>query len=92
MVNSPEWIETAGAVRQLFTAFQQYGLDEVAAAHALRILRSLVYGYVMNEMSGSFDLPADKGESGLAVDVFLRGLPALTPCSHEYRSRSAPTA
>lgn len=91
IVESPEWMEASGAVRQLFArAFRQCGLDEAAAAHAIRILRSLVHGYVINEMSGSFYLPADKDESfDLAVDVFLRGLPALMPCSHEYRSRSA---
>jgi hypothetical protein len=93
MVESPEWMEAARALRQLFIkAFQQYGLDEVAAAHAHRILRSLVYGYVTSEMLGAFYLPADNNESfDLAVDVVLRGLPALTPCSHEYRSRSAAT-
>ena len=91
MIQSPEWMEAAGAVRQLFVrALQQCGLDNEAAGYAIRMLRSLVHGYVVNEMSGSFYLPGDQNESfDLAVDVFLRGLPALMPCSHEYRSRNA---
>jgi hypothetical protein len=53
MIESSEWMEAASAVRQLFIkAFQKYGLDEVAAGHALRMLRSLVHGYVIGEMSG----------------------------------------
>lgn len=91
MIDSPEWMEAAGAVRQLFLkAFKQCGLKEVAAVHAMRMLRSLLHGYVLNEMSGSFYLPTDEDESfDLAVDVFLRGLPALMPSSHEYRARIA---
>lgn len=91
MVDSPEWMEAAGSVRQLFMdAFKQCRLDEEAAGHAMRMLRSLLHGYVLNEMSGSFYLPANQDESfDLAVDVFLRGLPALMPSSHEYRSRIA---
>lgn len=90
IVESAEWMQAADAVQQLFfRALKQCGLDEIAAGHALRMIRSLVHGYVISEMSGSFYLPADQDESfDLAVDVFLRGLPALMPCSHEYRSRS----
>ena len=39
--------------------------------------------------ANTFGWTADHDESfDLAVDVFLRGLPALMPCSHEYRCRS----
>ena len=47
IVESPEWMQAFRAVRQLFEkAFSECGLDEVGATHALRILRSLVRGFV----------------------------------------------
>jgi hypothetical protein len=85
MVESKEWMEASIALRQLFAkAFSEYGLDESAGAHALRMLRSLVRGFVVNEMSGSFYASADSDESfELAVEVFICGLPALTrTCRH----------
>jgi hypothetical protein len=78
MVESPEWMEAARALRHLFIkAFRQYGLDEVAAAHAHRILRSLVYGYVASEMSGAFYLPPDKNESFDLATSTGHGAPRL---------------
>jgi hypothetical protein len=54
MIESPEWMAAFTAVRQLFQkAFAKCGLDDLAAAHAMSILRSLVRGFVINEMSGS---------------------------------------
>ena len=79
MIESPEWMAAFAAVRQLFEkAFSECGLDDLAAAHAMRILRSLVRGFVINEMSGSATASADFDESfDLAMDVFIGGLPAL---------------
>jgi hypothetical protein len=79
MVESPEWAAAFGAVRQLFEkAFAECGLDGVIAAHALRILRSLIRGFVINEMSGSPTASPDFDESfDFAMDVFLGGLPTL---------------
>ena len=79
IVESPDWMAAFTAVRQLFEkAFAECGLDERASAHALRILRSLVRGFVVNEMSGSAAAWADFDESfDFAMDVFLGGLPAL---------------
>jgi hypothetical protein len=64
-------------VRQLFEkALAECGLDDLAAAHAMRILRSLVRGFVINEMSGSAAASADFDESfTFAMDVFLAGCP-----------------
>jgi hypothetical protein len=51
MVESPEWMAAFVAVRRLFEkAFSECGLDDMATAHALRTLRSLVRGFVINEM------------------------------------------
>lgn len=79
IVESKEWMEASLALRHLFAkAFSECGLDEMAGAHALRMLRSLVRGFVVNEMSGSFYTSADNDESfELAVEVFICGLPAL---------------
>jgi hypothetical protein len=84
MIESPEWMTAYTAVRQLFEkAFAECGLDEVAAAHAIRILRSLVRGFVINEMSGSAAASADFDESfDFAIDVFIGGLPVLVKKPH----------
>ena len=84
MIESPEWMAAFTAVRQLFEkAFAECGLDDLAAAHAMRILRSLVRGFVINEMSGSAAASADFDESfTFAMDVFLAGLPVLRGKPH----------
>lgn len=76
---SKEWMDGSITMRQLFTGiFLECGLDETAAVHALRMLRSLVRGFVVNEMSGSFHAAASNDESyELAIDVFICGLPVL---------------
>ena len=44
------------------------------------MLRSLVRGFVLNEMAASFLEPLDYEESfKLVVDAFILGLPAFTP-------------
>ncbi len=80
LVQNAEWMEAATALQQIFMErFRECGLDEVASAHALRMVRSLVRGFVVNEMSGSFFASADLDESfELAVDLFIDGLPALS--------------
>jgi hypothetical protein len=79
IVDSPEWMDAFLAVRKLFErAFEECGLDEITGDHALRILRSLVRGFVINEMSVPYSVLADFDKSfELAVDMFLEGLPAL---------------
>jgi hypothetical protein len=84
MIESREWTAAYTAVRELFEkAFAECGLGEVATAHAMRILRSLVRGFVINEMSGSAAASANFDESfDLAMDVFLGGLPTLVKKPH----------
>jgi Tetracyclin repressor-like, C-terminal domain len=96
MIESPEWMAAFTAVRRLFEkAFAECGLEEVAAAHALRILRSLVRGFVINEMSGSAAASAEFDESfDFAMDIFLGGLPALRinqPCARNIAVSTLPT-
>ncbi len=73
-------MEAATALQQiLIEKLKQCVLDEVASNHALRMVRSLVRGFVLNEMLGSFFTSVDLDESfELAVDVFFDGLPALS--------------
>jgi hypothetical protein len=72
-------MEAFVGVRRLFEkAFEDCGLDEHACEHALRILRSLVRGFVVNEMSLPYSASAEYDDSfDLAVEIFLNGLPIL---------------
>lgn len=94
ILESEEWMEASKAVTKLFIpAFTQCGLDEVAAVHGIRMLRCLVRGFVVNEMSGSFYASSDYDESyELAIDVFIRGLPALMrdPRQRDFKVVSEP--
>jgi hypothetical protein len=78
--DSPDWQE-AGA--ELFgiahRVFVQVDIEGEHAAQALRILRSLVRGFVISEMAASFFVePAEyQHEFDRGIDVFICGLPAL---------------
>jgi Tetracyclin repressor-like, C-terminal domain len=88
MVESPEWMAAFTAVRRLLEkVFTECGLDDIAAAHASRILRSLVRGYVINEMSGSATASDFDESFDFAMDVFLGGLPALLRKPHCAKER-----
>lgn len=58
-------IRRAGAaiLATVFDALRGYGLDERAAIHATRSLRSAVHGFVSLEASGGFGLDVDVEES-----------------------------
>ena len=77
--DSPEWrregeLLTAIAVR----VFESAGLNREQAINALQILRALVRGFVLHEMSASFLDTVDYDRIyAVAVDVFIRGLDAL---------------
>ena len=77
--DSPEWrregeLLTAIAVR----VFESAGLNREQAINALQILRALVRGFVLHEMSTSFLDTVDYDQIyAVAVDVFIRGLDAL---------------
>ena len=79
LADSPEWrregeLLTAIAVR----VFESAGLDREQAINALQILRALVRGFVLHEMSASFLDTVDYDQIyAVAVDVFIRGLDAL---------------
>jgi hypothetical protein len=79
--DSPEWRQAAIELSKIvFRVFAEVGLDGEPAQQALRMLRSLVRGFVLSEMAASFLEPLDYEESfKLALDVFMLGLPAFTP-------------
>jgi hypothetical protein len=79
IVDSPEWRregeKLAGFVLSVLAGI---GLTGRPAIHALRILRALVRGFVLHEMTSSFLEPLDCDETfGIAVEVYIRGLSAL---------------
>lgn len=52
-----------------------YGLDDEAAIHAVRGLRSIFHGFASLEQRGGFGLPLDLNVSfRLLIDAFLSGL------------------
>ena len=77
--DSPEWRSAymeLGAVT--LGVFGQLGVRGEQAQHALRIMRSLVRGFVLHEMSSSFLEPQTHEQSyELAIKVFTEGLSAL---------------
>jgi hypothetical protein len=78
--DSAEWRQAALELSKIvFCVFAEVGLDGEPAQQALRMLRSLVRGFVLNEMAASFLEPLDYEESfKLAMDAFMLGLPAFT--------------
>ena len=89
----PDWREAGLALSR--TVFQVFGrIDVVAevAEQALRILRSLVRGFVLNEMAGSFLIePQEYAETfDLGIQQSILGLPALkAPTSRPCRPPTA---
>jgi hypothetical protein len=81
VTDSPEWRAALTELSQtVFCVFADIGLEGEAAQHALRVLRSFVRGYVLNEMAASFLEPLDYQESfELGIEMFILGLPALGP-------------
>jgi hypothetical protein len=79
MTDSPEWRREGQLLGILaLTVFASAGICGEPAIEALRMLRALVRGFVVHEMSGSFLEEVDYDKSyRLAVDVFIRGLDAL---------------
>jgi Tetracyclin repressor-like, C-terminal domain len=77
--DSPEWRQALSELSQTaYRVFSQVALDGQPAQQALRMLRSLVRGFVLNEMVASFLEPLDYGVSfELAIDAFVLGLPAF---------------
>lgn len=77
--DSPEWQEGGKDLAQtIFSVFAEFGIEGERAPHAVRILRSLVRGFILNEMASSNSKPLEFRHSYvLAVNMFIHGLPAL---------------
>ena len=79
MIESPEWMAAFMAVRRLFeNAFAECGLDDVAPAHAIRILRSLVRGFVINEMRAL--LPHRRTSASPSTSLWMSSLAVCRLC------------
>jgi hypothetical protein len=79
VIDSLEWQEAGSSLaRTVSKVFAELGFEEEQAQHALRILRSLIRGFVIHEMAASHLESLEYERSyELAVDLFIRGLPAL---------------
>jgi hypothetical protein len=79
ILDSPEWA-TAGKdlADSVFKVFEGVGIVGHHAKHAVRILRSLVRGFVLNEMVSAAAHPLEFQKSyNCAVEMFIVGLPTL---------------
>ena len=83
--DSPEWRRALGELMgTALRVLAQVGLEGEPAQQALRMLRSLVRGFVLSEMAASFlELLDYRASFELAMDVFVLGLPALNASIHQ---------
>ena len=81
IVDSLEWRrEGEKLARLVLGVLAGVGVSGRPAIHALRILRALVRGFVLHEMTASFLEPIDYDETySIAVELYIRGLSALPP-------------
>jgi len=79
----PEWRQALLEISQIAcSVFAEVRLEGEAAQQALRMLRSLIRGFVLNEMTATFLEPLDYDRSfKLAIDAFVMGLPAFASSS-----------
>jgi AcrR family transcriptional regulator len=62
-------------IEVLLAVLEPYGLDEEAALHAVRGLRSITHGFATLELAGGFGLPLDRDESFLRLlRAYVAGL------------------
>jgi Tetracyclin repressor-like, C-terminal domain len=87
--DSPEWRKALGELAETaYRVFAQVALEGEPAQQALRMLRSLIRGFVLSEMVGSFLEPLDYGVSfELAIDAFVVGLSAFDVANERSRRR-----
>ncbi len=78
-IDSAEWQDGGSDMAQtVFRVLSEFGLEGEPAHHAVRILRSLVRGFILNEMASDASQPIEFQKSYvLGVEVFIQGLPAL---------------
>ena len=77
---SSDWREAGAELfRIAHQVFVEVQIEGEQAAQALRILRSLVRGFVMSEMAASFFVEPSEYQHAFdqGIDVFICGLPAL---------------
>lgn len=86
--DTAEWRAAVDSLRAFMTGIiSECGLGGKAADEALRILRSLVRGFVLHEVMDSFFDPASYDESyDNAIEMFIAGLPVLL-AQHQDRNR-----
>ncbi|MDN3279413.1 TetR-like C-terminal domain-containing protein [Frankia sp. RB7] len=79
ITDNAEWRMAVDSFRMFMTGIlSECGLRDKAADEALRILRSLVRGFVLHEVMDSFFAPGSYDESyDNAIEMFLAGLPVL---------------
>lgn len=77
--DTAEWREALESLRMFMTQIlSECGLRGTAADDALRILRSLVRGFVLHEVMDSFfDTPSYDECYESAIEMFIAGLPIL---------------
>jgi Tetracyclin repressor-like, C-terminal domain len=75
----PEWRQALLELPQtVLGVFVEVALEGGPAQQALRMLRSLIRGFVLNEMAASFLEPLDYSKSfALAIDAFVMRLPVF---------------
>ncbi len=84
-VDNPEYQKAAGQLGQtVLRVFTGAGLSNEATRHAIRILKSLVRGFVLGEMSAPVARPIEYQRSYVfAVEMFVSGLGTLQEMSAE---------
>lgn len=85
-VDSQEWKEAGSEMAQtIFRVFAGVGIEGEPAQHAVRILRSLVRGFILNEIASTSSQPIEFQRSYvLGVEVFIQGLSALRTNADEH--------
>lgn len=86
-VDNPEYQKAAGQLALVvLRVFGEAGIGGEAARHAIRILKSLVRGFVINEMSAPVARPIEYQKSYVfAVEMFVRGLSELRDAKEDDR-------
>jgi AcrR family transcriptional regulator len=74
--DEPTMVEAANELLGvLITVLQHYPLSDDDRLHVIRVLRSVLHGFVDLEVAGGFELPLDRDESfQRLLDVFISGL------------------
>jgi hypothetical protein len=82
-IDNPEYQKAAGQLAQtVLRVFSEAGIVDESAKHAIRILKSLVRGFVLGEMSAPVARPMEYQRSYVfAVDMFVSGLDVLRNAS-----------